>query len=350
MSETAFKGRNCILATLFIGVFNLVCVSGSQWTQIKSLPKSSNAIESVLFFNTNEGIVLSRENILRTADGGATWRVVLNESSVVYRRIIRDGADGAIIVAVESRDSSNSFGSASGAQKVQPAIFTSSNKGNNWEKNEINFGSVDRRTPGLQSFNDLCTDINGAMWIITDGGIIEAQIANRILTMVSFFQTRDAVVDVSCNESGTVALGAVGTLFKHSGVWSSLSLPGSSDLSWTRLIQSNGNYWVVGNRSIGRPNEEHGTHQGVLLYSPDNGSTWEDKTPSGNNGLTDIQFLGNNGWLTGFDGHIYFSKDSGKRWSYSLSPSQNDLLTVFIVDSERAWIAGDRATLLKFEN
>ena len=73
---------------------------------------------------------------------------------------------------------------------------------------------------------------------------------------------------------------------------------------------------------------------------------WENKTPGGAGQLFDLDLSGNEGWLVGAHGSIYHTNNGGETWRKEISPTENDLYSVFFVNAKRGWIGGDKLIVL----
>ncbi|MFK7771891.1 MAG: T9SS type A sorting domain-containing protein [Saprospiraceae bacterium] len=104
---------------------------GSTWTEIYS--QSSGGVW-IRFFNENDGVIINRELISTTDDGGATWETVPNSSIPSFENdeftIVINGTSSCNVI-----DNHIWFGTSNGR------IFKSINKGKDWEVMNTNLSS-----------------------------------------------------------------------------------------------------------------------------------------------------------------------------------------------------------------
>ena len=65
--------------------------------------------------------------------------------------------------------------------------------------------------------------------------------------------------------------------------------------------------------------------------------------------LNDIYIKDSNGWLVGTDGSLYSTRNGGNSWNKESSPTQNDLIKLFPLDSQNIWAVGERLSVLKYQ-
>ena len=92
-------------------------------------------------------------------------------------------------------------------------------------------------------------------------------------------------------------------------------------------------------------------YNGRILRSEDNGKTWVDIVPRPvEYSLTQVSFVGENGWAVGHQGVIINTRDGGKTWTVQKSGTDKSLFAVSFVDQNHGWACGDQSTWLWTNN
>ena len=349
------KSFSIALSGMFL-FFCYTCSSSHGWKQISSVGTlSNNEIGSIVFFNVFEGIAISPNELIQTNDGGETWKVVFHNKGASYKKIVKTSAESALVIGSDVRDvfDIEDGNEPSGSQKRQPTILKTDNRGADWDKVTIEPELLKKREDRFPSFTDLCVDKNGVVWIVGDNGIIQAKLDNDNLKIDSVTAKDEAFVAINCRNSGDIiAVGVFGVLLNHQGVWAKFNTPidNKKSIVWVQIAESDGYYFLVGNKTKEHSKKKETSVEGVLFRSRDNGDTWEDKTPSSASGLFDIHFDKKNGWLVGREGTIFRTTNTGDLWTSAKSPTKNDLTSMFFLDSNHGWAVGDKFTILKYED
>jgi photosystem II stability/assembly factor-like uncharacterized protein len=85
---------------------------------------------------------------------------------------------------------------------------------------------------------------------------------------------------------------------------------------------------------------------GAILATDDAGRTWTARQSGTTENLTDIQMVGQDGWIAGYDGVILHTADGGKTWSKQKSGVTLSMEALFFLDSQNGWAAGFSGTVL----
>jgi photosystem II stability/assembly factor-like uncharacterized protein len=85
---------------------------------------------------------------------------------------------------------------------------------------------------------------------------------------------------------------------------------------------------------------------GAILATEDAGRTWKARESGTTENLTDIQMVGEEGWIAGYDGVILHTSDGGKTWSKQNGGVALSLEALFFLDAQNGWAAGWAGTLL----
>jgi photosystem II stability/assembly factor-like uncharacterized protein len=102
-------------------------------------------------------------------------------------------------------------------------------------------------------------------------------------------------------------------------------------------------------RAIAYVDEKRGLavgDSGLILGTEDAGITWSPRASGTKETLSDIQMVGNEGWIAGFDGIILHSSDAGKTWTKQESGVSMSLETLFFLDAKNGWAGGWAGMLL----
>jgi photosystem II stability/assembly factor-like uncharacterized protein len=98
-------------------------------------------------------------------------------------------------------------------------------------------------------------------------------------------------------------------------------------------------------------NAEHGWIVGTTLYKTANGGATWDTLVRNLNGINSIDFANtSNGFMVGSGGLIFKTLNGGTSWGISLSPTINDLQSVYMFDENVAVACGAIGTVLWTEN
>lgn len=299
--------------------------------------------DSIKFFDSSNGINLTALTVNRTTDGGRTWTTTLDYNNMgFYSLVFTDQTDGWIAGTEVKKTPDAEESREANASTRKPVILETNDRGLDWRKIYVDESSLTSKDARFSTFLDICFDKSGKSWIVGDGGVVEGRIENETLKVLDVTYTKDSLNSVTCDESGKVwAVGDAGRVMHFQNSWKEMSLNEDAFFKKVRTIGSD--IWLIGGTRA--PNEEK--IKGLLLRSRDDGQTWEDKTPSLANGLFDLYLNKNQGWLVGAAGTIFHTTDGGQTWQREKSPTNNDLMTVFFLNSYQGWIGGGRLTVLR---
>jgi photosystem II stability/assembly factor-like uncharacterized protein len=116
---------------------------------------------------------------------------------------------------------------------------------------------------------------------------------------------------------------------------------------FSRVVSFGQEIWILGGESS---SVTKNSRKGILLRSQNNGQTWENKTLESASVLNDIYVKDKNGWLVGNEGSLYSTRNGGNSWNKENSPTQNDLIKLFPLNSQNIWVVGDRVSVLKYQS
>lgn len=332
------------LIALFAGLVLLVpngylsVQSKMKWfllTEAEPIAIHAGPFLSIFFFDKNNGIAVGSISIEKTNDGGTNWSAVKNwdENNRGFSSIL--SANGQLWIV--------------GSEKDKPLVLTTKTHGFNWEDwkhvvfEEKNLSELNSK---FTSFYDMCFDHSGNAWAVGDGGVAQLTPSDKEWQVSSIFVSKDRLNSVSCNPSGQVwAVGENSTALRYQNGWEKIET-GKVGV-FTKVISYDKETWILGGESTSKVNS---LRKGVLVRSRDNGQTWENKGPESASVLHDININGKSGWLVGDDGSLYSTGNSGDSWNKEVSPTQNDLLNIFFLDSQNIWAVGDRGSVLKYQS
>jgi photosystem II stability/assembly factor-like uncharacterized protein len=85
---------------------------------------------------------------------------------------------------------------------------------------------------------------------------------------------------------------------------------------------------------------------GAILATDDAGRSWQPRTSGTKEVLTDIQMVGEEGWVAGYDGVLLHTADGGKTWSKQNTGQALSLEALFFLDAQNGWAVGWSAMVL----
>jgi photosystem II stability/assembly factor-like uncharacterized protein len=88
----------------------------------------------------------------------------------------------------------------------------------------------------------------------------------------------------------------------------------------------------------------------TLLATQNGGDTWRAVQTTAKGNLTAIQFVGEQGWITGYDGLVLHSDDGGKTWSEQKTGVTQALEGLYFADAQHGWAVGWIGTIVRTED
>jgi len=86
---------------------------------------------------------------------------------------------------------------------------------------------------------------------------------------------------------------------------------------------------------------------GLLLATNDGGKTWQPRDSGVKQHLIDITFVGESGWISGYQGVMLHSADGGNTWQKQTTKTTMALEGVFFLDQDRGWSVGWSGAILR---
>ncbi len=90
---------------------------------------------------------------------------------------------------------------------------------------------------------------------------------------------------------------------------------------------------------------------GLIARTTDSGETWNEQLSGTSNTLKCIDFINSStGWTVGENGEILFTSDGGSTWTTQVSTTSSNLNSVYFIDQNTGWAAGANGTILFTDN
>jgi len=81
-------------------------------------------------------------------------------------------------------------------------------------------------------------------------------------------------------------------------------------------------------------------NRGAIFATADAGRTWTPRPSGTTENLTDIQLVGNEGWIAGYDGVMLHTADGGTTWNKQKTGVTLSLEALFFLDARNGWAVG----------
>ena len=296
-------------------------------------------ITDLIFFNENEGLATNVLQVEHTVNGGKEWTVVREfHDLAVFSFILAEGQD-VWGVGAEWRD----------GEARNPAVVRSMDRGKTWSQVEIDFGNQKKLFKESVAFVDICFTSPDSAWLASDIGLIETSVRESNIRIEKVFRTDEDLHGVSCSSTGRVVVGVgKGAVYRYDDRGLSRLHP-PSDFSFSKVKQIDNHIWLLGWKMLhANSNSVDTGMSGIVLFSADGGTTWENRTPKQIRSFNDIDLRNGKGWLTGSDGNLFYSDDNGKSWRDVPVPTKSNLYNIFFLNEENIWIGGLDNTVLKY--
>jgi photosystem II stability/assembly factor-like uncharacterized protein len=286
-------------------------------------------ISRVMFFDPNNGIIVSPGFIARSNDGGKQWTRVHASAEIGYYSFAFSNAQNGIAVGSVNNE--------------VPAVLRTSDAGQSWHTLSFDPNALKKSDARMTTLLDVCFDSSGRAWISGNKGVVSAVVDEDKLNITTVHPTSQVLYSVACTENGQIwAVGEDAILINSGEGWQEKHF----DNNYFGKVKSIGkDVWLLG-RNKYEANSERAL--GVIWRSSNSGSTWENKTPESTGPIYDIIGVEGMLWIVGAGGEIYSSRDNGDSWLRNQSPTNADLLGVYILDNKNGWITGDRGTVLGY--
>ena len=301
-------------------------------TETSHLPEDSRpdllSFSNVAFFEESKGIAITTVSIERSSDGGKSWTTDTKMGDYAFYSLkLIDQKRGFIV----GKDRENN-----------PVIWKSEDQGIHWLKMDLTGAGLDKVKKEFSVFYDVCFDSEKRGLVVGNGGAVEIGLDGQNMRLDRVFSTAQPLYSVSCGTSQATWAMGIKNLYRRSGSWEEIKF-GFEDGEFTKVISNDGGTWLLGTRR----STTGETLQGITLRSRDNGKIWEDIDSKIGKPVNDIYIHEKVGWLVGWGGVIYYTRDNGETWTKSASPSKNSLDNIFFLDPTHGWISGANLTVLR---
>ncbi len=295
--------------------------SGDNWS-LKTEGIINSNLSSAVFVNSNTGIAVGQNYILKTTNNGIMWALKFNDPSLFWNK-------------VQMLDENIGFASSNNRN-----LYKTTNGGENWFFIST-FGSgliTINYAYSFQFVNTLTGYASGYQYNAPPGPNIK-----------SFFKTIDGGLNWS-----RVYSGGVGTLYDQHFIndntgmlvgYNNVLKTVNGGLNWNVCVNTSATYnkvyylddsniWVIGSESI--------------IKSDNGGFNWQTQYIQTGESFSSIKFINQNtGWVTSKKGNLFATSNGGNNWLYQNTPNQYGLNDVYFISSGTGWVFGDKGIILK---
>jgi photosystem II stability/assembly factor-like uncharacterized protein len=353
---------------------------------------STTGYNRVVFVST-DGIVVGDDGvILRTSNGGTSWRLEASTTSQHLYGVASQSGGGVTDWAVGDSGTILAYVSSAWVSRAGNAPTTVTLRGFDYKSNtgfavgsggtilkstDINVASptwTAQTSNTTQTLNAVVVFGTSSAMAVGNGGVCRVYDGSTWAT-VSTGTTRN-LRGLSCQSSSScTAVGDSGTILTYNGTWSSVSSPTTRNLrdvgqaSGTNIIavgdsgltmKYNGTAWAVGSsgtiRNLYGVVNQDANHAwavgagGTIKLSSDGGASYAGQPLS----LADfygVQFPSTTrGFAVGSGGNVFRYTSSNNRWSYISSGTTSQLNGVFFTDNSTGWAVGAGGVMVKTVN
>lgn len=314
----------------FLAQFYKTTDGGISWQKVGML--SDFSISDMYFFDEKEGILIALKlspspspmdngaNVLRTTDGGQSWRTVYSAMNSDFKKLTFSG-DVGVIVGREDLRATNGFPKTD----ANNAFLLSRDKGQTWTEASNNLNQV------AKDSNDRVGDFLRDVKITKDGGIVVLSATRKI------FSTYDAgkswnLISKLTDEPAQTAVNRLGVL-ENGGFWIGGGT-GSIEGKWglVAVIDKNGVWKLYRLDNYIFSDVEFLSENEVVAA----GTVVDEKRVGGN------QDLGT--------GAILYSTNSGKDWTIIYKSKETDIFSKVVrLSDSKLLVAGKNAVLVSLE-
>jgi len=312
---------------ILVLVFLSACSLKPEYENIAS--ETENRLHCIYFVNDSVGIIAggerySKDKLLRTTNGGATWDTI----GLGIHKILTD------ISFVN-----DSVGLICG---LDGHIIKTKDAGKTWEQVPMRWNVPLNLLllHGIQVVNDsVVVAVGGDGY--TQGIIVRSTDLGETWTMVDTFGVELRKVAFVDKLKGYAC--GYGAILKTSDAGLHWEFTNEKDEFFSAItFPSKSVGYVVG-------------RTGTILKTQDGGTTWK-RLRNGNNPLqtrfffNDVKFLTEDlGYIVGDNGVVWKTTDGGKNWkSFQKESDKTNYFEVFLFKEGQGWLVGDKGKILKF--
>ena len=327
--------RQCAASGLLLSALVLLTAAAVQgapgpgsWTRQTS--GTLSWFHSVFFLDQNRGWAIGSKGVLlKTADGGETWRFRPKPGEDNLRDIyFTDEQNGWLvcernIYELKTKDEPRSY------------LMNTKDGGVTWARFDMKDADIDARLMRAVFTR------NGRGWVFGEAGMLFAtrdggenwtrlQIPTRHLLLGGDF------VD---NDRGWL-VGAGATILQTSDggdTWHLSKLTKAQGVRFNAAsFVDNRIGWAVGGA-------------GRIFHTINGGRTWDEQTTGVAVDLLDVKFLdASEGWAVGAEGIVIHTLDGGLHWARELTGTTHPLERVFFADRNHGWAVGFGGTIITY--
>lgn len=306
------------------GTLHSTSNSGDNWGPLNE-GITGNTLSSVVFLNSNTGMVAGQSYILKTTNGGNLWEQKFIDPAIYWNKL-------------QMIDENTGFAFCS-----YKNLYKTTNAGENWSfvapitvptwMWSYTINSVQFVDPNIgyacgytSEPNPPSIQIRAAIYKTQNGGenwvLVYHAYSSGILHYLSFVDQNTGII-VGSNKIIKTENGGLN--------WST----NNSSVSINRVQYLNdSNIWIVSNESI--------------MKSVDGGVNWQTRFTQSGELFTFVRFIDeHSGWVTSKRGSLYATSNGGENWFFQNTPNQYGLNDVFFVSPNTGWVIGDRGIILK---
>ena len=269
-------------------------------------------------------MALTPLQFLQTIDGGKTWTAELEH----------DGTEKTF----DSFTFINSYtgfivGKHQNGTHSIPMILRTDNGGKDWQESLINIGQPSTKADLRLNSISFCNAKSG--WAVGTGLILHTDDSGVTWESQRTGIGKEVFFGISCiSPEQAWAVGQDGIiLHTENGGKTWIRQESGTTVPLLRIRSFGENVWIAGAK-------------GALLHTRGKGQKWELQQLGITESLTDISFSNTQGWIVGSDGLILHTNDNGVTWERQNSPTNNTLISLFIIEGTQIWVGGEKRILL----
>jgi len=332
MRQTVLKSVSCAVLALFAASVAVAQVQANAGTWARQPAGSMAWLRSVFFTDQNRGWAAgSRGTLLRTEDGGRTWKASSSSTDDIIRDVFFiDPQNGWLLCEVNAYQLKTN-------EDPRAYLMKTTDGGNHWTRVEIKGFEVDAilvRAVFSRGGRGWAFGEAGAIFSTRDAGEtwVRLRSPTRRLLLGGTF------VD---DDRGWV-VGAGSTIIQTSDggdSWYQSSLPGvEKTIRFTAAsFFDNRVGWAVGSA-------------GSVFRTTNGGRTWQRQSSGVEVDLFDVKFVdAQEGWAVGAEGTIIHTTDGGGAWTVERSGTPHPLERVFFTDKGHGWAVGFGGTVVAYQ-
>lgn len=299
------------------------------WTR---QPAGSMAwLHTVFFIDQNRGWAAgSKGTLLRTEDGGRTWKASASSTDDVVRDIFFvDPQNGWLVCEVNQYQLKT-------LDEPRGYLMRTTDGGDKWTRVEIKGFDIDSvlvRAVFSRGGRGWAFGEGGAIFTTRDAGETWVRLRSptrRLLLGGAFFD----------DDRGWL-VGAGATIIQTSDggdTWYQSSLPGVEKTARFNATSFFDNRvgWAVGSG-------------GIVYRTTNGGRTWQRQESGVDVDLFDVKFVdAQEGWAVGSEGTIIHTTNGGGTWTSERSGAEHQLERVFFTDKTHGWAVGFGGTVVAY--